>query len=231
MKNKKNFTKQGMPYIILFLVSYLKSSNINLFTNASYNNIFINSIRIYFANLVTLLYSLLLNNKLYYYLKIMKNNILISNLFSTIIIQFIASIIFCLVGYCCYGIYRVHNHWWKSDERGVVQYWYDKECSNELTLVDFKQRLTFLYYLQENDAYDSEYLDSVYFNLLEESVEYSIEEWIAYIDESMGIENLPKKFYLSTGYYNNLVQALEQLGYHAEDLIDTTTEFYLLSKE
>lgn len=139
--------------------------------------------------------------------------------------------IFCLVGYCCYGIYRVHNHWWKSDERGVVQYWYDKECSNELTLVDFKQRLTFLYYLQENDAYDSEYLDSVYFNLLEESVEYSIEEWIAYIDESMGIENLPKKFYLSTGYYNNLVQALEQLGYHAEDLIDTTTEFYLLSKE
>lgn len=88
-----------ISYIILFLVSYLKSSNINLFTNASYNNIFINSIRIFFANIVTLLYSLLLNNKLYYYLKIMKNNILISNVFSSIIIQFIASIIFGLIAF------------------------------------------------------------------------------------------------------------------------------------
>ena len=65
----------------------------------SYDNIFIDSLRIYFANTVTLLYGLLLNNKLYYYLKVMKNNILISNIFSTIIIQFVASILFGLVSY------------------------------------------------------------------------------------------------------------------------------------
>ena len=77
----------------------MNSSNINLFTNASYDNIFRDSLRIYFANTVTLLYGLLLNNKLYYYLKVMKNNILISNIFSTIIIQFVASILFGLVAY------------------------------------------------------------------------------------------------------------------------------------
>lgn len=88
-----------ISYFIFLLVSYMEPSNINLFTSASYDNIFADSLRIYFANVVTLLYGLLLNNKLYYYLKVMKNNILISNLFSTIIIQFLASIIFGLVAY------------------------------------------------------------------------------------------------------------------------------------
>ena len=88
-----------ISYIIMLLVGYMNASNINLFTSASYDNIFSNSIRIYFAGIVTLLYSLLLNNKLYYYLKIMKNNILISNIFSSIIIQFVSSIIFGLVAF------------------------------------------------------------------------------------------------------------------------------------
>ena len=88
-----------ISYIILLLISYMNPSNINLFTNASYDNIFTSSMRIYFTNIVTLLYSLLLNNKLYYYLKLIKNNILISNLFSSIIINFIASILFGLIGY------------------------------------------------------------------------------------------------------------------------------------
>ena len=88
-----------ISYITFLLVSHINSSNINLFTNASYDNIFSDSLRIYFANIVTLLYSLLLNNKLYFYLKVMKNNIIISNLFSTIIIQFIASILFGIIAY------------------------------------------------------------------------------------------------------------------------------------
>lgn len=88
-----------ISYIIFLLISTMQSSNINLFTNASYDNIFDYSLRMYFANTATMLYSLLLNNKLYYYLKIMKNNIVISNLFSTIIIQFIASILFGLIAY------------------------------------------------------------------------------------------------------------------------------------
>lgn len=88
-----------ISYALLYLVQLMNSSNINLFTSASYDNIFVDSLRMYFANYVTFLYSMLLNSKLYYYLKKMKNNILISNLFSTIIIQFIASILFGLIAY------------------------------------------------------------------------------------------------------------------------------------
>ena len=88
-----------LTYIILILVSKMESSSIRLFTNASYDNIFSNSERILFANIVTILYSIILNDKLYYYLKKMKNNILISNIFSTIIIQFIASILFGVIAY------------------------------------------------------------------------------------------------------------------------------------
>lgn len=88
-----------ISYCILYLVSVMNSSTINLFTNASYDNIYHNSLRISFACLVTTLYSLLLNSKLYYYLKRLKNNILISCSFSTIIIQFIASILFVLFAY------------------------------------------------------------------------------------------------------------------------------------
>ena len=88
-----------ISYALLYLVQMMDSSNINLFTNASYDNIFSDSLRMYFANFVTILYSMLLNSKLYYYLKKLKNNILISNLFSTIIIQFIASILFGLIAY------------------------------------------------------------------------------------------------------------------------------------
>lgn len=88
-----------ISYGIIYLVSYMDSSNINLFTSASYDNIFTGSLRMYFANIATILYSLLLNSKLYYYLKKMKNNILISSLFSTIIIQFLASTLFGVIAY------------------------------------------------------------------------------------------------------------------------------------
>lgn len=88
-----------ISYALLYLVNLMDPSDINLFTNASYDNIINDSLRMYFANIVTILYSLLLNSKLYYYLKKIKNNILISNLFSNIIIQFISSILFGLIAY------------------------------------------------------------------------------------------------------------------------------------
>ena len=88
-----------VSYIILLLIKLMSASKIGLFTSASYNNIFDNSLRIIYAHIVTILYSLILNNKLYYYLKRMKNNIIISNIFSTIIIQFISSILFGIIAY------------------------------------------------------------------------------------------------------------------------------------
>ena len=86
-------------FIILYIISLMQPSSINLFMSASFDNIFNNAIRIYFATFVATLYSLLLNMNLYYYLKKIKNNILISNLFSTIIIHFISSILFGLIAY------------------------------------------------------------------------------------------------------------------------------------
>lgn len=88
-----------VSYSILFLVSKMDSSLINLWTSASYDNIFVNSPRIYFANIVTMLYMLYFNSLLYYYLKKEKNKIWISNLVSTIIIQFFTTIIFILLSY------------------------------------------------------------------------------------------------------------------------------------
>ncbi len=84
---------------IIYLTSLLNSSEINLFTNKSYDNIFIGSARIYFANIATILYAILLNSKLYLYLKSVKNKIWISNIFSGIIIQFLVAILFNLIAY------------------------------------------------------------------------------------------------------------------------------------
>lgn len=86
-------------YSILYLTFLEQSNTVKLFTNESYNNIFLGSERILFANFVTILYTSILNYKLYYYLKKIKNNIIVSNLFSTIIIHFISSIMFLIIAY------------------------------------------------------------------------------------------------------------------------------------
>ena len=86
-----------ISYILLFLISFMSPSDINRYMSASYDNIFNGSIRISFATMVTTIYSLLLNMNLYQYLKKMKNNILISNIFSTIIIHFVSSILFGII--------------------------------------------------------------------------------------------------------------------------------------
>ena len=88
-----------ISFIIIYIIGLLNSSTINLFTNKSFDNIFQGSERIYFANIVTLLYSILLNSKLYIYLKSVKNKIWISNIFSNIIIQFLVSILFNIIAY------------------------------------------------------------------------------------------------------------------------------------
>ena len=88
-----------VTYGMLYLTSLLNSSNINLFTSESYDNILVGSERIYFANIVTILYTLLLNSKLYYFLKTDRNKIWISNVFSGIIIQFIVTLLFNILAY------------------------------------------------------------------------------------------------------------------------------------
>ena len=82
-----------------YLTSIMEASKINLFTNKSFDNIYMDSIRVFFANIVTMLYVLIINSKLYYYLKKTKNKIWISNIFSGIIIQFLASCAFPFFAY------------------------------------------------------------------------------------------------------------------------------------
>ena len=88
-----------ISFIVLYLTSFMTSSNINLFTSASYDNIFRESLRTFFAIFVAILYSLILNIKIYNYLKRIKNNIIIINLFLINIIQIIATILFSLINY------------------------------------------------------------------------------------------------------------------------------------
>ena len=95
-------------YEILLLSKFLTILYDNYFDNlleSSINkisipdNIFINSPKIYFANIVTMLYMLYLNSILYYYLKKEKNKIWISNIVSTVIIHFFATIVFISLAY------------------------------------------------------------------------------------------------------------------------------------
>jgi len=88
-----------LSYLVLLLASKMDSSIINLFTNASFDNIFMDCTRIFFTNMTTFLYMLYFNSILYSYLKKEKNKIWISNIFSTIIIHFFATPIFILLGY------------------------------------------------------------------------------------------------------------------------------------
>ena len=62
-----------VSYIIIYLISIMDASIINEYTSVSFDNILEESPRLIFANIVTILYSLILNSKLYYYLKKMKN--------------------------------------------------------------------------------------------------------------------------------------------------------------
>lgn len=145
--------------------------------------------------------------------------------------RIIQSLVFlAAVLYCCYGVYRVHNHWWKSDERAVVAYWYDNDLVREITFVDYLQRLSYIYYLDHDERYDESYWDSHYVNTSLESTKYSTEEWINYLQTTIWPEGLPERFYVVTGYHNTLIQTLESMGYHAEPIIDNTSDLFYMTK-
>ena len=74
-------------------------SDTNKYTNISYSIIFKNNIRIYLAYTISLILSIYLSTKLYHTMKQIKNKIWISNIFTTVIVEFIESIIFCVIAY------------------------------------------------------------------------------------------------------------------------------------
>lgn len=98
-------------YLILIIVTALISccflnisgimedSKYNEYANKSYDSIFKYNLRIYFANIVSILTSIFLGSKLYYLIKRINNKIILSNIFSVVIIEFLDTILFILIAY------------------------------------------------------------------------------------------------------------------------------------
>lgn len=79
-------------YIILAISSLAPS-----YITTSFNQIFGNNLKIFASSTIALLTSLILNIKLYYFLRRAKNKIWISNILSGIIVQFVYTLIFFLL--------------------------------------------------------------------------------------------------------------------------------------
>jgi len=98
-------------YLILILITFLISccfinlsvfiedSNYNYFANKSYNYIFTLNIKYYIGLIISLITSIWISSKLYYLLKRTQNKIILSNIFSIIIVEFIENIIFVTITY------------------------------------------------------------------------------------------------------------------------------------
>ena len=108
---QKRGPEEIKTYIILILVTALVSccflnmsglmeaSEYNKYANKSYDSIFEYNLRVYIANIISIITSVWLSSKLYYLLKRIKNKILFSNIFSIIIIELLENILFVLIAY------------------------------------------------------------------------------------------------------------------------------------
>jgi len=108
---QKRGPEEIKTYIVLILVTALisccflnmsglmESSDYNKFANKAYDSIFEYNLRVYIANIVSIILAVWLNSKLYYELKKIKNKIIISNIFSVVIIELLENIIFVLIAY------------------------------------------------------------------------------------------------------------------------------------
>lgn len=83
----------------LNLTGLMHSSDYNSIANSSYDSIFTYNLRKYIAIIVSLIVSVWLSGKLYYLIKKLQNKIILSNIFSIIIIELLENIIFILIAY------------------------------------------------------------------------------------------------------------------------------------
>ena len=83
----------------LNLSGLMESSEYNKFANKSYDSIFTYNLRIYIALIISIVSSVWLSSKLYYTIKKIQNKIIISNVFSIIIIELLENILFILIAY------------------------------------------------------------------------------------------------------------------------------------
>ncbi len=131
--------------------------------------------------------------------------------------------------FCCYGVKRINDHWWKMDLRAVVAEWYNDDGEEIPTFVNFHQRYPFVYYLTHNEQYSEEVWDNIYCNQNLESLDYSKAYWITYLEENIYTDGLPEKLYVVSGQWDTIVSALEKYGYSVEPVVDTTAKLFLLT--
>lgn len=83
----------------LNLSGLMESSVYNEFANKSYDSIFKYNLRIYIALIVSLLLSSWISSNIYYLIKRLQNKIILSNIFSMIIVELLENTIFVLIAY------------------------------------------------------------------------------------------------------------------------------------
>ena len=83
----------------LNLSGLMESSMYNEFANKSYDSIFKYNLRIYIALIVSLLLSSWISSNIYYLIKRLQNKIILSNIFSMIIVELLENTIFVLIAY------------------------------------------------------------------------------------------------------------------------------------
>ena len=84
---------------ILNISGMISISDYNYLANKAYDNIFVYNIRIYWALIVSLTISFIISTRLFYTIKRLKNKIVLSNVFSIIITEFVENIILILIAY------------------------------------------------------------------------------------------------------------------------------------
>ena len=83
----------------LNLSGFLEDSKYNLYANKSYSSIFKYNLRIYVALTISLVLSVFLSSELYYLIKRVQNKVIINNVLSIIIVEFVENIVFVLIAY------------------------------------------------------------------------------------------------------------------------------------
>ena len=83
----------------LNLSGLIKSSKFNEMANKSYDSIFKYNLRIYLALIISTLISAYLSSKIYYLIKRLQNKIILSNIFSIIIIELLDNVLFTLIAF------------------------------------------------------------------------------------------------------------------------------------
>lgn len=108
---QKRGPEEIKTFLALILVSSLVSccflnmsglmepSNYHNISNKAYDKIFEYNLRVYMATIISIISSVWLSSKIYYELKKIKNQIAVSNIFSTIISQLVDNVLFVLIAF------------------------------------------------------------------------------------------------------------------------------------